>query len=316
MTLLTFGIPTYNRGTKVRRLLEQLEMELADNSLSAEVEVLVSDNCSADDTPKLAGEYAPRNYKLRYVRQPRNLGFDGNIDFLYNNAASDYVWFFSDDDVLLPGTLRRMVDTLKASRPSALLFSFQQPPDSTFRRFEGPEPFYEVTDPKRIIEHLGRCVKISIYVLERVAFSASQLEELAKFRSNGFYFVDLSFSVVSASKSHKVCVIPELLAACDREFLVDVFDPWVIKDGWALYQHSYVLANAPEEIERQKHEHFRAYMDFLFDFKVGRLTARNPKAYEDGIAKLEFRPSTLLRFPKTLIKYVLLKSHLASLFRR
>ena len=47
--LLTIGIPTYNRAKFLRRLLEQLRTELA--GLDGQVEVLVSDNASTDDTP-------------------------------------------------------------------------------------------------------------------------------------------------------------------------------------------------------------------------------------------------------------------------
>lgn len=313
MLLLTFAIPTFNRAHKVLRLLSQLEDELKDKRISCEVEVLVSDNCSEDETESLIGAYVPNNFKIRYVRQPRNLGFDGNIDFLYRTASSRYVWFFSDDDVLISGAVRRVVEALQGSSPEALLFSFQQPPGNRVQIFNGQSPCYLISDPKEIIEHLGRCVKISIYVLKTVDFDEKQLAELDKYRQNGFYFLDLAFSIFNAAAVPKLCVIPEQLAACDAEFLVELFDPWVIRTAYTVYSHPYVAKHSPQLMGMKEKESYYSFIDFLFAYKTGLLTARNPGEYEKGISSLELRPLLLLVRPKSMFKYVLLKTRLAKM---
>ena len=51
--LLTIAIPTYNRSEDLAGLLEVLEPQLAE---FPQVEVLVSDNASTDDTPRARSE--------------------------------------------------------------------------------------------------------------------------------------------------------------------------------------------------------------------------------------------------------------------
>lgn len=314
MAALTFAIPTFNRAAKVLRLLKQLDAELGAPGLSGVVDVLVSDNCSEDNTEALVTAFKPKTYSLKYVRQPRNLGFDGNIAFLYDNASSDYVWFFSDDDVLLPGAPGRVYEVLKKAKPDVLLFSFRQPPDSPHRTFKAAEPFEEIRAPREIIPLVGVCPKISIYVLRKTPFSAAQSAELTAFLGNGFYHIDLAYSILADSPSPKLCVIPDQLAACDAEFLKGVFDPGIILESYKLYAHPYVLEVMPEIIPAMRREAYLSYIDFLFAYKSGLLTATAPEAYERAIRTLQFRTIDLLSCPAKLVKTLLLRTGLVRVY--
>ena len=71
---------------------------------------LVVDNNSTDGTAALLG--ACRDARLQVVRQPRNIGLIGNWNACLDGAAGAHVLVLSDDDVLLPGALRRLVAPL------------------------------------------------------------------------------------------------------------------------------------------------------------------------------------------------------------
>jgi hypothetical protein len=149
--------------------------------------------------------------------------------------------------------------------------------------------------------------KVTIYVLRKIMFSEPQDAELLQFLGNGFFFLDLAFSVLEASARPKLCVIPEPLATCDSDYLKDVFDPGAILGSEKAVSHSFVFEHAPELPERQKGIAYRGHLQFLFAYKTGALSALNPIAYETAIKTINFRASEMIRHPRALLQFVLLK---------
>lgn len=107
--LLSFAIPTYNRAKCLDRLLGALLLQLNGES---RVEVIVSDNASTDNTPAVIEDYKQRGHEIRYLRNETNRGPDFNILLCFEQARGKYVWIFGDDDLIAPGTLKRVLDAL------------------------------------------------------------------------------------------------------------------------------------------------------------------------------------------------------------
>lgn len=107
--LLTIAIPTYNRAKCLDRLLGVLLKQLYGES---RVEVIVSDNASTDNTPAVVEAYRLQGLEIHYLRNEDNRGPDFNILQCYEKAAGNYVWIFSDDDLIAPGTLKRVLAAL------------------------------------------------------------------------------------------------------------------------------------------------------------------------------------------------------------
>ena len=92
---LSICIPTYNGGDKLRICLECLLK--ATNGLS-DVEIIVSDNGSTDNTSEVLESYADQGIITTY-RNKSNIGFSGNLKLLIDNYASgEYCWVIGDDD--------------------------------------------------------------------------------------------------------------------------------------------------------------------------------------------------------------------------
>lgn len=90
--LVTICIPTFNRA---ETFLPQA-LAAACNQTYGNLEILVSDNASADRTSEVVrGQGDPR---IKYHRQERNLGAVGNIDFCINNSSGEYTLLLMDDD--------------------------------------------------------------------------------------------------------------------------------------------------------------------------------------------------------------------------
>jgi abequosyltransferase len=107
--LLSFAVPTYNRAKHLDQLLGVLLKQIDGEN---RVELIVSDNGSSDNTLAVVESYMQRGLDIRYIRNQDNLGADFNILQCYEQAAGRYVWVFGDDDVIAPGTLRRVLSVL------------------------------------------------------------------------------------------------------------------------------------------------------------------------------------------------------------
>lgn len=69
-------------------------------------EIVVSDNCSTDDTREIVGEMGDE--RVRYVRTADRLSMPDSWEFALDNARGDYVTFLCDDDAIHPGLLKRL----------------------------------------------------------------------------------------------------------------------------------------------------------------------------------------------------------------
>jgi abequosyltransferase len=104
---LSICIPTFNRATFIGDTLKSIIEQATD-----ECEIVVSDNASTDSTEQVVFRFSESFDRLRYIRQPENVGFDINCDSAVNAANGDYCWLFSDDDVMKPGALRLVLEAV------------------------------------------------------------------------------------------------------------------------------------------------------------------------------------------------------------
>ncbi|WP_428031126.1 glycosyltransferase family 2 protein [Ancylobacter sp.] len=78
-----------------------------------DVEVVVSDDASTDDTLVVAGRYSERIKHFNLISQPHNLGFDRNFLAVTAAARAPYIWLMGDDDLLEPGGLSRLLEMIE-----------------------------------------------------------------------------------------------------------------------------------------------------------------------------------------------------------
>src|SRR5580698_4616689 len=107
--LLTIAIPTYNRASYLRKLLSVLFDQLVSEP---RVELLISDNASPDETPVLVEEYQRRGLRIRSIRNETNIGADANFLQCFEQARGKYLWVFSDDDIIVPGGIAKILPLL------------------------------------------------------------------------------------------------------------------------------------------------------------------------------------------------------------
>lgn len=113
--LVTIGLSTYNRANGY--LPEALTSALAQNYPN--LEILVSDNASTDGTAELVGSRADE--RVRYVRQPVNIGANANFNFCLNEARGDYFLLLHDDDLIDPDFVSTCISAASGSTEYGLI---------------------------------------------------------------------------------------------------------------------------------------------------------------------------------------------------
>ncbi len=76
--LISIAIPTYNRASILAETLSALATH--PELMGDDVELVISDNASTDTTAEVVRDFTARTGKaVRFSRNDRNLGIDGNI---------------------------------------------------------------------------------------------------------------------------------------------------------------------------------------------------------------------------------------------
>ncbi len=119
--LLSIAIPTYNRCEYLKQTLAVI---LAQKT--SEVEILVCDNCSNDETWQYLTDLGS---KITSFRQTTNAGADENFISCLTQATGQYVWTLGDDDLSCTNTLESLLSAIKAHDYPAALFIRSIPTD-------------------------------------------------------------------------------------------------------------------------------------------------------------------------------------------
>lgn len=113
--LVTVAIPTYNRVGFVRQALISVI-----NQIYTNIEILVVDNNSSDDTSKAVESF--RDDRIRYFRNKRNIGMMNNWNKCIELSKGKNLMILGDDDRIYPGFLEKSLKIHKAY--SDIGFSF------------------------------------------------------------------------------------------------------------------------------------------------------------------------------------------------
>jgi GT2 family glycosyltransferase len=104
-------VTTYNGWSLTKRCLASLVASAATSPLRAEI--IISDNCSTDETPRAWEPFQNEKWPLRYRRNAENLGYLRNANAGAREARGEFLCLMNNDVVVLPGWLDAQVAFLK-----------------------------------------------------------------------------------------------------------------------------------------------------------------------------------------------------------
>lgn len=102
--ILSICIPTFNRVTELEYLLESIS-----NQNVPEIEIVISDNCSTDNTEQLVNSFMERFSSVVYSKWDRNEGPDRNFLKVVELASGKYCWLLGSDDAITNSAIDKLL---------------------------------------------------------------------------------------------------------------------------------------------------------------------------------------------------------------
>lgn len=172
MPRLSICIPAYNRAALLRPLLDSILGQNADC-----YEILICEDASPERAAirAVVEEYSARFAgKIRYVENPRNMGYDGNLRQLAAHAKGDYCLYMGNDDLLCAGALSAVATALRSHADVGVLLrsyaDFDGTPDKIAQEYRYfPDKRFFPAGKEAIITAFRRSVVISGMVIHRAS---------------------------------------------------------------------------------------------------------------------------------------------------
>lgn len=116
--LLSILIPTYNRAPFLLKNLEILSDYLERCNFFKEIEIIISNNDSNDETDIIIKQFnqQKKEIRLNYFLQSKNIGLEKNALFCLDKAKSEYIMYLGDDDYLCIDYLRGIIDIIRTQK--------------------------------------------------------------------------------------------------------------------------------------------------------------------------------------------------------
>ena len=117
---VTVCVPVRNGGLTIRRTLDSILAQDYPN-----FEVIVSDNCSTDDTAQIVRDYAERGVKY-YLNPKMEASGESNWNNVLSLAQGPLIAVYHADDIYTPTMVRRQVSFLQAHPTTSAVFTQMQ----------------------------------------------------------------------------------------------------------------------------------------------------------------------------------------------
>lgn len=199
MTLaLSICIPTYNRSEYLRVCLNSILVSIV--GYEHEVEIIISDNASVDNTGDTVRTFQETYPWIRYHRNEITIQGENNFRLVASLALGENVWVFGDDDKMEDVAISSVLASIhKGNELTICNYSAWDKQFSVklkqnwFRR--GGE---SIMDPNILLKRFGLHLGfISCVVIKKTLFFKLPVEEYERYSEYGFPFVFAVYSGVA-----------------------------------------------------------------------------------------------------------------------
>jgi glycosyltransferase involved in cell wall biosynthesis len=186
-----------------------------------EVELLIFDNASPDETSAVVKESVDRGLRCRYIRRTENIGPDGNFLDCYNKAAGKFLWIFGDDDVILPGCLARILEVLQMPGVDLVFVTAEgfisEPEERLTRNPRTPARLYRsATDFVSAVGYTGDLALISAVILNRERIESFPHPDFREGSSS--FLIQLGWTFCCLNHLRQAVLFDKgLIATCEKQ---------------------------------------------------------------------------------------------------
>ncbi len=189
---LSICIPTYNRPEAFSNLLSHLLPQIDDR-----VEIVVRDDSPNDNSKKIFHSLV-NNTKINYKYfHDSKIGLDAASLFLLENASGDYVWWFGDDDELLDGGIKAVLNLMDNNNDLNFIWANFALGDKSNLAVDRSAGFFESQDD--MLESLGNSIGLISAAIVKRKVALKGLERAQK-HIHGFSWAALAIALYAASE--------------------------------------------------------------------------------------------------------------------
>ncbi len=115
---VSIGLPVYNGERFLRKTIESFRSQTY-----ADFELLISDNCSTDQTENISRKYCEKDPRIKYERHSKNRGAAWNYNRVFTLACGEFFKWAADDDLCRPDFLAKCLEVLDTDKTIVLACS-------------------------------------------------------------------------------------------------------------------------------------------------------------------------------------------------
>lgn len=115
---VSIGMPVYNAEQFLPQALEAVM-----GQTYRDLEIIICDNASTDSTQAICETFAARDDRIRYVRNPMNLGAPDNFNRAFTLSTRRFFKWAAHDDLIGPEFVGHCLEVLEDAPDAALAFT-------------------------------------------------------------------------------------------------------------------------------------------------------------------------------------------------
>ena len=172
----TVIIPVLNRSSYLYHTLRTCS-----NQNYVNLEIIVSDDCSIDDTKRMVDSFSKLDPRISYIRpsDTENVGMLNNFEFALNHVKEGYVIALGGDDALMPDSISKMWEILQETNREILCW----PTDAYIY------PCQDIINGQLVLQAKGFKLEEEYRIIDSNTFLARQSEHL-------FYISDVESPMI------------------------------------------------------------------------------------------------------------------------
>jgi len=181
---VSIGMPVFNGEKYIRDALDSLLAQTFKN-----FELIISDNASTDRTEQICREYTARDARIRYVRQPENIGACGNFHFVLNEAVGEYFMWAACDDYWKPDFITHALtamndESIGFAFPTTIVKSirlgvFKKVPKTLFKGFEDADRSRRILGFANLHQYSYKCNLVYSLFRTRILKDTSAIQDIS-----------------------------------------------------------------------------------------------------------------------------------------
>lgn len=115
---LTACLLVYNHSHLLQKVIGNIL-----NQTFKDFNLIISDDCSTDNSYEIARSFENIDSRIRVVKTPQNLGMAGNANFAISFAKGEYVALLHHDDILSDNAFEKWLDCIEKDENIAFVFN-------------------------------------------------------------------------------------------------------------------------------------------------------------------------------------------------